>query len=82
MEDNIRMDFKEIGFNTRNLVDLAYDWTLWRVLAKAGLNVRVVNYVISTIGPKKDEGQNWGGGEGFLVFTFHLIYPGRLVLED
>ena len=31
-EDNIRMDLKEIGINTRNWVDLAQDRDYWRVL--------------------------------------------------
>ena len=36
-EDNIRMDLKEIGINTRNLVDSAHDMDYWRVL----VNLRV-----------------------------------------
>ena len=31
-EDNIRMELKEIGINTRNLVDLVEDWDYWRTL--------------------------------------------------
>ena len=38
-EDNIRMDHKEIGINTRNLVDLFQNRDYWRVLAT--LNLRV-----------------------------------------
>ena len=34
-EDNIRMDLKEIGINTRNWVDLAQDRDYWRVLVNA-----------------------------------------------
>ena len=34
-EDNIRMDLKEIGENTRNLVDSAEDRDYWRVLENA-----------------------------------------------
>ena len=38
-EDNIRMDLKEIGINTRNWVELAQDY--WRALLNAALNLRV-----------------------------------------
>ena len=31
-EDNIRMDLKEIGINTRNWVDSAQDTDYWRAL--------------------------------------------------
>ena len=31
-EDNIRMDLKEIGINTRNWVDSAQDRDYWRAL--------------------------------------------------
>ena len=31
-EDNIRMDLKDIGINTRNLVDSALDRDEWRAL--------------------------------------------------
>ena len=40
-EDNIRMDFKEMGINTKNWVDLAQDRDYWRALANAVLNLRV-----------------------------------------
>jgi hypothetical protein len=40
-EDNIRMDLKEIGINTRNWVDSAQDRDYWRTLVKAALNLRV-----------------------------------------
>ena len=40
-EDNIRMDLKEIGINTRNWVDSAQDWGYWRTLVNAALNVWV-----------------------------------------
>jgi hypothetical protein len=40
-EDNIRMDFKEIGINTRNWVDLTQDKDYWRVLVNVVLNLRV-----------------------------------------
>ena len=32
LEDNIRMDLKELGINTRNSVDLAQDRDYWRAL--------------------------------------------------
>ena len=41
MEDNIRMDLKETGINTRNWVDLAQDRVQWRALVKAALNLQV-----------------------------------------
>ena len=34
-EDNIRMDLKEIGINTRNLVDSIQDRDYWRALVNA-----------------------------------------------
>ena len=40
-EDNIRMDLKEIGINTRNLVDSSQDRDYWSVLVNAALNLRV-----------------------------------------
>ena len=40
-EDNIRMDPKEIGINTRNLIDFALDRNYWRALVNAALNLRV-----------------------------------------
>ena len=40
-EDNIRMDFKEIGINTRNRVDSGQDRDYWRVLVNAELKLRV-----------------------------------------
>ena len=40
-EDDIRMDLKEIGINTRNWVDWAQDRDYWRALVNASLNLRV-----------------------------------------
>ena len=40
-EDNIRMDLKEIGINTRNWVDLVQDRDYWRSLVNAALNLRI-----------------------------------------
>jgi hypothetical protein len=40
-EDNIRMNLKEIGINTRNWVDLAQDTNYWRALVNATMNLRV-----------------------------------------
>ena len=40
-EDNIRMDCKEIGINTRNWIDSATDRDYWRALVNAALNLRV-----------------------------------------
>ena len=40
-EDNIRIDFKEIGINTRNWVDSAQNRDYWRALVNATLNLRV-----------------------------------------
>jgi hypothetical protein len=39
--DNIRMDLKEIGMNTRNWVDSVQDRDYWRALVNAALNLRV-----------------------------------------
>ena len=40
-EDNIRMDLKEIGINTRNWVDSSQDRDYWRALLNGALNFRV-----------------------------------------
>ena len=40
-EDNIRIDLKEIGINTRNWVDSSHDKDYWRALLNAALNFRV-----------------------------------------
>ena len=40
-ENNIRMDLKEIGINTRNLVDSAQDRYYWRALVNAAQNFQV-----------------------------------------
>ena len=40
-EENIGMDLKEIGTNTRNWVNLAQDKDYWRALVNAALNLRV-----------------------------------------
>ena len=40
-QDNIRMNLKEIGFNTSNWVHLAQDRGFWRALVKAALKVLV-----------------------------------------
>ena len=39
--DNIRMDLKEIGVNTRNWVDLVQDRDYYRPIVNAELNLRV-----------------------------------------
>ena len=41
LEDNIRMDLKEIGISTRNWVDTAQDRDYWRALVNAVSNLRV-----------------------------------------
>ena len=38
-EDNIRMDLKEIGINTRNWVDLAQGRDYWRAFVNVALNL-------------------------------------------
>ena len=38
-EDNIRMDLKDIGLNTRNWVDSAQDRDYWRALVNSALNL-------------------------------------------
>ena len=40
-EDNIRMDFEEIGISAGNWVDSAQDRNDWRALVNAALNLRV-----------------------------------------
>ena len=38
-EGNISLDLKEIGINTRNLVDSAQDRVYWRAVVNAVLNL-------------------------------------------
>ena len=40
-EDNISVDFREVGINMRDWVDLAQDRDYWRALVNAALNLRV-----------------------------------------
>ena len=40
-EENIRMNFKEVGISTGNWVDSAKDKDYWRALVNAALNLRV-----------------------------------------
>ena len=40
-ENNIKMDLKEMGINTRNWVDSAEDRDYWRALVNQILNLRV-----------------------------------------
>ena len=40
-EDNVRIDLKEIGINTRIWVDWVQDRDYWRALINAALNLRV-----------------------------------------
>ena len=40
-EDNIRMDLKDLGINTRNWADLTENRDYWRALVNATLNLRV-----------------------------------------
>ena len=39
-EDNIRMDLKAIGINTRSWVDSAQDRDYWRAIVNATFNLR------------------------------------------
>ena len=39
-EDNIKMDLKEIGINTRNWLDSAQDRDNWRALVNVALDLR------------------------------------------
>ena len=38
-EDYIKINFKEIGINTRNWVDLAQDRDYWRAIVTVALNL-------------------------------------------
>ena len=40
-EDNIRMDLKEIGNNTKDWIDSVQDRDYWKALVNAALNLRV-----------------------------------------
>ena len=61
-EDNIRIDFKEMSVNTRNVIGSAQDKGFWRDLVNATLNLRVP----------------WANGVSYLCtnweFVFFLYY--------
>ena len=40
-EDNIRMDLKVVGTNTRNWIDSAEDRDYWKALVNVALNIQV-----------------------------------------
>jgi hypothetical protein len=39
--DNIKMDLREIGWDSRDWIDLAQDGDQWRAVVKAVMNLRV-----------------------------------------
>ena len=41
LEDNIRMDLKEVCINMRNWIEFAQDRDYWRALVNVALNIRV-----------------------------------------
>ena len=41
LEENVRVNLKEMGMNTSNWVDSAQDMYCWRALVNAALNLRV-----------------------------------------
>ena len=40
-EDNIRMDLKEMGIDTRNWIDSTQDRDYWKILENESLNLQV-----------------------------------------
>ena len=40
-EDNIKMDLREVGCDTRDWIDLTQDWAQWRAYVRAVMNLRV-----------------------------------------
>jgi hypothetical protein len=40
--DNIKMDFREIGWDSMDWIDLAQDREKWRVLVNTVMNLRVL----------------------------------------
>ena len=62
-ERNIRVDFKEMGVNTRNWVDSPQDRDYWRTLVNAANNSRipislgVIIIIIIIIMPRWSRGQ-------------------------
>ena len=58
-KDNIKMDLKEIGINTRNWLDSALDRNYWRALVNAALNLSSPN-IIRVVQSRK---LRWAGHE-------------------
>ena len=56
-KDNIKMDLKEIGINTKNWLDSALDRNYWRALVNAALNLRSPNIVRVV----KSRRRSWAG---------------------
>ena len=44
-KENIRMDLKEIGTDTRNWVDMSQDGDYWRALVNEALRVKVAQLI-------------------------------------
>ena len=41
MEDNLKMDLREVGWGSMDWIDLAEDWDRWRAVVNAVMNPRV-----------------------------------------
>ncbi|KAJ4439606.1 hypothetical protein ANN_07734 [Periplaneta americana] len=41
LEDNIKMDLREVGYNDRDWINLAQDRDRWRAYVRAAMNLRV-----------------------------------------
>jgi hypothetical protein len=40
-EDNVKLDFREIGIDGANWIRLAQDWVQWRAFARTMMKLRV-----------------------------------------
>ena len=83
LEDNIKMDLREVGWDAWNWIDLVEDRDRWRVLVNSVMNLRVLQnakYFLSSLGCVRFSGRTVRHAVNQLVFpqrdlpSFFRIY--------